>query len=427
VPPATVQRSTRTGPKGRAVGTPDRVERVDLLVIGAGAAGLSLACELAGSRLRDRRILVLDDGSQSLPDRTWAYWTACRRTVHRAAAHSFGRLSVNTLGRARVLQPERYRYEVVTGAGLLALTRSLADGAPGLELRSGHVEAVSQRPDGVTVTVDGSPIRASLVFDSVGVPGGRSSADSREFTGGRESTGAPRPWMTFRECRIRTDRPVLAPDTATLFDFRTPQGADARFVHVLPGSAREALVTLTGYSGRPVPPPAADLAGYLERVLQAPGAQILHEGAGNIPLRPARPPRRVGRVVPIGANAGLLKASTGYAFERIRQHSEDLVNALCRGRPPDPAPGSNARHRLLDEVFLQAVQHDPAVLERTFAALVDGNPADRLLAFLDESASTGQELRLIGSMPKAPFVRAAAAVGVRALRRGPPGLRSAAR
>jgi lycopene beta-cyclase len=411
------------------VSTPDPVERVDVLVIGAGVAGLSLACELAASRLRDRRILVLDDGSRPLPDRSWAYWTDHRRTVHRAAAQSVDRLAVHTLGRDRLLRPERYRYELVTGADLLALTRSLAAGAPGLQLRRGHVEAVARQPDGVTVTVDGHPIRAALVFDSVGVPGatdGGGDLDPDRRTAAR----SPRMWMAFSERRVRTERPAFDPGTATLFDFRVPQGGDARFVHVLPVSPREALIQLTGYSRRPLPPPVADLAGYLEQVLRVGSALILYEGAGSIPLRPARPARPVGPVLPIGVNAGLLKASTGYAFERIQRHTQALVTALVAAqgsdapagaalRGPAPAaraPGSSARHRWLDEVFLQAIAHDPAVLERTFAALVDGNPADRLLAFLDESLPIGQELRLIGSMPKAPFIRAAAAVAARVVR-----------
>jgi len=44
-----------------------------------------------------------------------------------------------------------------------------------------------------------------------------------------------------------------------------------------------------------------------------------------------------------------------------------------------------------------------------FARLFLDNPADRVLRFLDEDSTSGDEARLIASMPKAPYVRAVAA------------------
>ena len=47
------------------------------------------------------------------------------------------------------------------------------------------------------------------------------------------------------------------------------------------------------------------------------------------------------------------------------------------------------------------LDRDPGQLERTFARLFVANLADRVLRFLDEARTPGDELRVIASMPKA--------------------------
>jgi len=354
---------------------------------------------------------VLDDGSRPVCDRAWAYWTDRRWPVSGAAGHPYRQLAVHTLGRSRVMSLSRYRYEVITGAALLQLTRSLAATMPGLVLRDGHAGGLEQRRDVVRVMADGRPVDAAWVFDSVAVASERNDRPQPP----------PKLWMTFTGRVVRTQRPVFDPTIATLFDFRTAQRGDARFVHLLPRNPQEALVQLTGYSASPRTPLVDDLIGYVDHVLHCPDAAILPAESGRLPLRPVRLRRDGGAIVAIGANAGLLKASTGYAFERIQRHTDALVEKLTRSALP-PAregsavvAGSDARHRWLDEVFLRAVATDPAVLEQAFDALVAGHQADRLLAFLDEQESVAQDMGIVAALPKAPFVRAAATVAATAL------------
>ena len=60
-------------------------------------------------------------------------------------------------------------------------------------------------------------------------------------------------------------------------------------------------------------------------------------------------------------------------------------------------------------MLLDVLDRDPGQLEHAFARLFLDNPADRVLRFLDEDSTLGDEVRLIASMPKAPYMRAAAA------------------
>ena len=47
----------------------------DFILAGGGLAGLSLACHLVNSPLRDSPILSVDPDTKERNDRTWSYWT----------------------------------------------------------------------------------------------------------------------------------------------------------------------------------------------------------------------------------------------------------------------------------------------------------------------------------------------------------------
>ncbi len=46
----------------------------DYIIVGAGAAGLSLAYHLVQVGLRDKQILLLERAPKTTNDRTWSFW-----------------------------------------------------------------------------------------------------------------------------------------------------------------------------------------------------------------------------------------------------------------------------------------------------------------------------------------------------------------
>jgi lycopene beta-cyclase len=184
---------------------------------------------------------------------------------------------------------------------------------------------------------------------------------------------------------------------------------------VLPDGPYRALVEVTEFVPRHVQPTAptvraATLAGYVSGVL-APGRfEVRRTESAVLPLRATPPPPRgSGHVLTIGARAGLIKASTGYAYQRIQRDSAAIARSLARHGHPFDLPRPGRHYRLLDSILLDVLDRDAGQLECAFARLLLTNPADRVLRFLDEDSTMGEELRLIATMPKKPYVRAVAA------------------
>jgi lycopene beta-cyclase len=396
----------------------------DAVIAGAGLSGLSLAAHLAAGPWRDRSVLLVDDASAP-PTQAWASWAAGPELLAPAVSASYDRVRVHAGGSGRVLPLGRYRYRVVRRAGLRRAVAELIARCPNFRIVVGRVERVSGAGEVARTVVDGRVISSTWAFDGV----------TR-----RAPTGPPDARLAFTGWEVRYPRPVFDPETPVLFDFRVPdvpptpfalhpdaqqareaggahagaeQRAAATFVYVLPTDARRALVELTSFVPRRAEPPpathrAALLAGYL-RAHVGDGYDIVRTESAVLPLRAFPGPRRHGRVLDIGAGAGLLKASTGYAYERIQRDSAAIADSLARhGHPFAGTARTRGRHRLLDAVLLETLDREPARLEDTFARLFAAHPAERVLAFLDEDTTAGQELRLIASLPPGPYLRAAA-------------------
>ncbi|MGE5828907.1 MAG: lycopene cyclase family protein [Micromonosporaceae bacterium] len=373
-------------------------DRFDAVIAGGGLSGLSLAAHLARLGWGDRSVLVVDDEQARPSARCWGYWSAGRGLLEAAVARRYEHVQVHAAGVSRRLPLGRYRYHVVRRPDLRTVVDSMVEGCPDFELRSGRVEHVGADADGATVSIDGESVRAGWVFDSVSAAAAVTPVDA---------------WLAFTGWQLRADRPVFDPTAPVLFDFRTAQAGGARFVYVLPDGPRQALVELTEFvprAGTPASPAQrrAAVATYLDEVVGLAAYEVLHTESAVLPLHVSPVVRGRTRVVPIGAAAGLIKASTGYGYPRIQRDSAAIARSLVRYGHPFATPPVRRWYRLLDALLLDVLADDPAQLELAFARLFAANPPDRVLRFLDEASRLDQDLRIMASLPPVPYLRALA-------------------
>ncbi len=403
-------------------------DRVDAVIVGGGASGLALAGHLATTSWRDRRVLVVDDGSLPLDARSWAYWSDAPSPldwVDRAAGRAFDRFWIKSGSGERLVRLDRYRYRVVRGPDLERAVDAVLCAAPGFDRIAGHVSAVRDGQEQAAVVVDGDTVHADWVFDSVGVTQDLAFAPAVAPVADPGSSTTLE--LAFTGRQVETDTDAFDPEAPTLMDFRTGQGRAVAFVYVLPTSARSGLVEHTRFARCPGPQPRptgragldpdpdadAALDAYLRDVLGVDRLRLLSVERGVIPLRPRRLLRTGRRVVPIGTPAGMVKPSTGYAYARIQRQAEALAWSLATANHPFDVQGPAPRFALLDRILLDVISHEPQCVVRAFEQLFRHNPGDRVLAFLDERTNRAEELALIRCLPKAPFLRAARRVRAR--------------
>ena len=377
---------------------------VDLAIVGAGGAGLSLVLaldRLAAVAGRSRLTIALVDPVHRVAnDRTWCFWdraaskgSPAADAVHRSWSQV---LLVDRAGRERVLSLDDLRYLMVRSADLYALADAAAERL-GVTRVLAAVDAVSDDgTDRATVHAAGQEIRARWVFDSRPSPA--------------RLPGNVTLLQHFRGWTVRFDRPGFDPDLPVLMDFSVPQPPrGVAFGYVLPSDACTGLVEYTEFSRTRLAGDAYEqaLRDYLARRWAGAGYTVEEVEDGAIPMTDAVFARRVGRrVFRLGTAGGATRPSTGYTFAAMQRQATTVAAALLAGRDPEPPAPHQLRHRWMDAVLLQAIDRGYLDGADLFTRLFAGNRPARVLDFLDGATSLGQDLALMRTAPLLPMTRA---------------------
>lgn len=357
-----------------------------MAIVGAGAAGLALACRLAEQGVRD---VVLVQSREPAPPRTWCSWQAGPQWWDEAVSHVWQRVALHGpdgIEQQHDLDP--LRYVMVRSPDYEALAGRLLDGR--VERRTATVSSV----DGGVVRGDGGLLLpARWVFDT------RPSAPARP---GRATL-----LQHFRGWFVRTAQDAFDPSVAGLMDFRAPQpSGGVAFDYVLPTSRREALVEHTGFTRAAFPSAHYDRA-LREATAHLPPFEVLAVEQGGIPMTDAPFVRRVGpRVFRLGGGGGATRPSTGYTFSGAQRQAAAVAAALAEGRDPCPPLPYPRRHLLMDALLLRAVDRGHLAGARYLTDLFARQPTERVLRFLDGATTPAEDLAILRTAPPLRMLRA---------------------
>jgi lycopene beta-cyclase len=410
---------------GRAWARQSEGVEVDLAVVGAGGAGLSVLTQLdrlvtasvtaAGGTGAVPSVALIDPVHRRSNDRTWCFWDDGHNDVEPAVHRAWSKVAlVDTVGRSRVLDLGSMRYVMVRSQDFYALADDAA-----ARIGAVRIPAPADQVQDGLILAGGLRVRARWVFDSRPAPP-RLRANTSLL-------------QHFRGWTVRFARDMFDPDLPVLMDFSVPQpDRGVAFGYMLPSSPRRALVEYTEFSRQRLTDAGYDAAlhAYLHRRFgAAPNDYVIdHIEDGVIPMTDAVHERRVdARTFRLGTAGGATRGSTGYTFAAMQRQARAVASAVLAGDQPIPPLAYPRRHRWMDAVMLRALDRGLIGGPELFVSLFQGNPTDRVLRFLDGRSTRREELALMMTAPTRPMVRATvgdAAARVRR-RRGPAPVRDA--
>lgn len=373
----------------------------DLIIAGAGAAGLSLVRNLMTSdSLKQKKILLLDMSLSPAGDKTWCFWDDSNLPDPGLISHSWKTLEVRAFGQLYSEKLHKYGYHCLRSYEYTANILEKASKHPNITLLETAIADFSTDGNMGVVHTDKGNYSAEWIFQSALRP--------KNFY---KQTVDVCLKQHFLGAEIETSQPVFDPDKVMLMDFDTSQKHGVTFFYILPYSETKALVEYTFFTETIL---AED--EYLNGIeahlserysLHPSDYKITRKETGAIPMEDRRYPAWYNpRVMNIGTVGGLTKPSTGYTFTRIQKHCKQIVKALESNESPPVSNKSPYRFRVYDIMLLWLLEAEPEICKKIFHDLFRRNSFDRILQFLEEDTRFLQEISIFASLPYTPFFKA---------------------
>ena len=376
----------------RIVEMPDPIW--DMIIVGGGLSGLSLAVEMAQPEFSHLRVLILEKRGHYERDRTWSYWPRGKHRYIGLERRQWSRWCVKVDSR-HAEQQSASGYSSIDADTFYSFARSQIDAAPHVHLELDVV--VTDLVEGsipVVVLADGRRLAAKWVMDARPLPKPNAKALCQHFVG----------W------EIEATQDCFDENVVELMDFqRNPDGL--HFFYTLPYSRRQALIETTWISPNGHQPDyAAEIQTYLAKRYGVTAWRCLYVEQGRLDLESE--PRRVtcARVVPLGRAAGTLRPATGFAFLETIADAERIARCIRRSGIDGAVIAAYRRSqvdRWMDRLFLQAMKQNWHVAPNFFLAMFSGVCGQTLVDFLAGKSAISQRLKVSWQLPKLPFLRAA--------------------
>lgn len=388
----------------------------DIIIAGAGLAGLTLALELSRRpAFAGQRILLLDRDPKQQNDRTWCFWAKPEDPLPPVVYREWESACFYGPSFDIPMKMRDYRYCMVRGKDFYDYARQEIAKNPNLEWRQATIRQII--PEESAVVTNQGRFTAKWIFNSAFVPvEALTDTSTTPFAHPHTQTGG-RPegysWLLqhFKGWEVETPEPRFDPETVTFMDFRIEQNGETRFVYVLPFTEYRALVEFTVFSPSLLPVSDYDeaLKDYLWEQLGIANYHIAEEEFGVIPMSDYAFPIKTGAsVIHIGTAGGFVKASSGYAFKRTQRKIRRLVDDWeATGTPHPEAMQSLFRFRMYDSILLRVLEEGRVPGALVFERLFRHLPASHVLRFLDEDTNLKEEIQLMSVTQLREFTRAA--------------------
>ena len=379
-------------------------DTADIVVIGGGLAGLSLASRLARGGY-DGRVVIVEPRAEYIDDRSWAFWTPAVAPPSAVPSRRWSHWQFSRQDGAQVTcSATGWHYAYVRALDVYRAALKAIAARPSMSLALGaQVIAVRRRDRNLIVSTDAGELSARYVIDTR-PPSAARFASSTLF-------------QCFAGRELRFDQPRF---DDTRVELMTDMRSDALgfvFTYVLPLSTTHALVEATRFSTRAMS--GVELTTDLDQLLVRRGmddGEVVRSEGAVLPmgLPAADPADAIDGVVRAGQGAGALRAASGFGFLRIQAWAERCARALLQGQPPIGHPAESRVRGWMDEVFLRALARHPERSPEFFMRLATSVPGDAFVRFMSDQGRWRDHARIVAALPPGPFLQALRAPALRA-------------
>ena len=373
--------------------------KYDFIILGSGAAGLSLLMRMISSRqFGDKRFLLIDRERKNKNDRTWCFWEDKDGFFESVVYRKWEHISFYSNSFSKEMNIRPYQYKMIRGIEFYEHCFQHIASQPNIDIIHGEVRSIVNDHHETAIYFADKELHCSpaIIFNSIYKPSGL-------------SRGSLELLQHFKGWFIETVEPVFDPGKATLMDFRVHQQFGTSFIYVLPLSGTTALVEYTLFTESTLETEQydAEIRNYIERYLNLKDFTIREEEFGIIPMTNRKFEFFQNGMYNIGIAGGQTKASTGYTFQFIQKQTQSIVDCLINSNPLSSIQSTPKRFHFYDSVLLELLVNNKLPGREIFTRMFERNTTSQIFKFLDNETSFFEDLKLISTLQTVPFLKAA--------------------
>ncbi|MBT8614730.1 hypothetical protein G6652_03075 [Polynucleobacter paneuropaeus] len=373
----------------------------DVIVIGAGCAGLSLGFNLAKMGEDAPKTIFLEQRTEYHNDRTWCFWGHPNTPFMELVQNRWSRVRVkDAQKRNALIKCEATPYQLLIASDFYRYTLEKIEKNNKLELRKGIklIHEPSQFDNGWLVQTDAGSFISKTIIDTRPLP--------------MNTMGDTTLWQSFVGYEIECDRPLFDPLTAHLMDFCEPNKDFVGFTYVLPFSPTKALIEFTSFGSQAYS--KADLLDKLNKTVAVYVGEnsfsITRTESGLIPMglgaqHPMRSNKLPVNYAQVGVTAGSARPATGYTFQRIQAWAQECAKELLRTGLPVTQPADSFLLSKMDTIFLNVLRNNPEMGSSLFMDMFSKVSHPRLIRFLSDHGGLLDYLAVVTALPPLPFLK----------------------
>jgi lycopene beta-cyclase len=373
----------------------------DLIVIGAGCAGLSLGFHLAKMGKDAPKTIFLEQRTEYHNDRTWCFWGHPKTPFMELVQNRWSKVKVkDSQERSALIECESSPYQLLIASDFYQHTLERIEKNSKLELRKGVKltnEPVSMGGEWLVQTNAGY-FKTKAIIDTRPLP----------MNSMRDTTL----WQSFVGYEIECDAPLFDANTAHLMDFSEANSDFVGFTYVLPFSSTKALIEFTSFGSQPYS--KEELLGQLDKTVAKyvgdSHFSIIRTESGLIPMglgatHPARKNTLPVSYAKVGVTAGSARPATGYTFQRIQAWAQECAKELQRTGLPISHSADSFLLSKMDTIFLNVLRNNPQMGSSLFMDMFSKVSHPRLIRFLSDQGGLLDYLAVVTALPPLPFLK----------------------
>ncbi len=373
-------------------------ESVDFLFIGMGAANCLLLIKMyENDLLQNKKLAIIEPNSKIVNDRNFCFWS----NEEEVLKLNLGPLISSKWQNIKVADREKQTispvyYYHIKGIDLYNKVKEI--------LKEQTVSYYTEKFDGTAIQKSNSFLISltNLKIDAVKV------FDSRPPEYARAEKNQSHLLQSFYGWELKANDYNFDTSTMVMMDFNIPQNNYCQFMYILPFTNNTALFEVTRFGKAIITKEESEklLTEYLANFGFS--YQILDEEKGVIPMSSLKITNiNYGENwIRTGANANMVKPTTGYAFHNMaidaNNHVESMLNKKTFTRKIQ-----RSRFKFYDGLLLKILEETPQHGKSIFQNLFNNVSINNVLPFLSEKSSLQKELFIFSKLPILIFLRVA--------------------